>query len=334
MVDIDVLASLGRAELVTATQLLVVLCVLAVVLRPLAGFVLRPYASNLRVLPGPQIKHFFWGSDISKASINGKFEDYMLELLKEYGPVCSATLVARRPAIFVGDHRAMNKLLLQTPYKRDPLISKIFERHVGTGLLTTEGAQHRRQRKVAHPAFTMPAVYEMSPILNEQADNLIRRLRRKVVDDESSTAKEYGTQINIGNDVYSAALDIIGAAGFDYRFNSLSGSATSLEHAFHEIVRLIATGTLYCVLRAIFDKPVERVGRLLRLEEQRRLDTSKKVIVDISTELVKRAKASGANGKDLLSLMVRANTSDELKDHQRLGDDELAGLVPIFLMAG
>ncbi|KAK0518045.1 hypothetical protein OC835_007972, partial [Tilletia horrida] len=292
MVDIDVLASLGRAELVTATQLLVVLCVLAVVLRPLAGFVLRPYASNLRVLPGPQIKHFFWGSDISKASINGKFEDYMLELLKEYGPVCSATLVARRPAIFVGDHRAMNKLLLQTPYKRDPLIR------------------------------------------NEQADNLIRRLRRKVVDDESSTAKEYGTQINIGNDVYSAALDIIGAAGFDYRFNSLSGSATSLEHAFHEIVRLIATGTLYCVLRAIFDKPVERVGRLLRLEEQRRLDTSKKVIVDISTELVKRAKASGANGKDLLSLMVRANTSDELKDHQRLGDDELAGLVPIFLMAG
>ncbi|KAK0551073.1 hypothetical protein OC844_006634, partial [Tilletia horrida] len=334
MADFDVLVSVGRVELVTAVQFGLVLFLLAVVLRPIVHFIRRPYASNLTVLPHEPIKHFFWGSWPSDALTGGTYEKHLLNTIKKHGPVCAVTLLGRQPMVIVGDHRAVNKLLLKTPYNRVPFINNVFKRHGGDGLLTKDGAEHRRQRKVAHPAFTMPAVHDMGPVFHEKAGELVSRLRQQVIDDDSKAAKQYGARINVAPEIFSAALDIIGAAGFDYQFNSLRGSATSLEHAFHELVTLISTGTVYGAVRVLFDKPVERVGQWLCLEEQRRLDTSKKLVMDISNQLVRRAKASGASGKDVLSLMVRANTSDELKDHQRLSDAELAGLVPVFLFAG
>ncbi|KAK0521935.1 hypothetical protein OC834_003441 [Tilletia horrida] len=336
MVDIDVLASVGRVDLVTAAQLGLVLFLLAVVLRPIVHFIRRPYASNLTVLPHEPVKHFFWGSWPNDAEVGGHFEKYLLKTIKQHGPVNSVTLMGRRPMIVVGDHRAANKFLLQTPYNRVPLINNIIRRHAGAGLLTTEGAQHRRQRKVAHPAFTMPAVYDMTPIFHEKAADLITRLRRKVAADDASTSKEYGSRVDIAKDLFSAALDIIGAAGFDYQFNSLlgSGETSALEKAFYDCLHLLTTGTLYSAMRALLNDPAEKAGRLLGIKEQAHLDNAKKLVDGISTELVKRAKASGTSGKDLLTLMVRANTSEELKDHQRLSDEELASLVPVFLFAG
>lgn len=38
--------------------------------------------------------------------------------------------------------------------------------------------------------------------------------------------------------------------------------------------------------------------------------------------------------RDLLSLLVRANTAKDLADHQRLSDEDVLAQVPTFLIAG
>lgn len=54
----------------------------------------------------------------------------------------------------------------------------------------------------------------------------------------------------------------------------------------------------------------------------------------ISAELVERAKKDDDSGTDLLTLMVRTNTAPDLKPSQRLSDEELREMVPVFLFAG
>ncbi|KAK0548952.1 hypothetical protein OC846_004279 [Tilletia horrida] len=328
--------TLEMPEMITAFKVLALVAVAFVVLRPILRFVTRPYTAVSKTLKVAPIRNFFWGSWPRRAEVGGEFIVYLHKTIEEYGPVCGLTLFGRRPAIVLGDHRAMSKILLQTPYDRVPMINKIIARHAGAGLLTMEGQDHRRQRKVAFPSFTAPAIQNMTPIFHEKAEILMARLRQQVASDTSAETQAHGFKLNMAKEFFSFALDVIGLAGFDYEFNSLAGLETSaLERAFSECLHLLATGTIYSALRVLLNEPIEWIGRTLGVKEQLELDSHKKLVDDISAQLVKRAKSEdGSEKKDLLTLMVRANTSEDLKESQRLSDEELAQMVPVFLFAG
>ncbi|KAE8231010.1 hypothetical protein CF326_g3983 [Tilletia indica] len=357
MTNIDILSSIDGNTLILAFKVGVSLFLLSIVLRPIIHLAIRPYSSSIRAVKGPPIQHPFWGSWPREAEVAGQFEKYMLKTIEEYGPVSSVIGTGRRPMLLVGDHRAANKLWLQTPYDRVPII-RSFEgtrelvclprrapstvgsaKSVGVNAMdyrnSEEVANDLLLKHSAHPAFTSDAVYNMTAIFHEKAGDLVTLLRQRIDQDDAPESKEYGTRMNIAKDISAAALDIIGAAGFDYQFNSLLGENTALQKAFYDCLHLLTTGTLYFALRVLFDKPVERIGRFLRLQEQIHLDKSKKVVDDISAALVQRAKSNGTTGNnDVLSLMVRADASDELKESERISDEELAQMVPVFLFAG
>ncbi|KAK0540173.1 hypothetical protein OC835_000795 [Tilletia horrida] len=299
-------------------------------------FIRTPYAENLRNLRGPGLKHWFLGSWPKEAEINGLYEHYLLETIRDHGPVCTYTEMGREPVIMLGDHRAACKALLQTPYQRVPILNQIIRRHAGAGLLTMEGEQHRRQRKVAHPAFTQASVYDMAPVMHEKATKFVSRLNRAIEADNGLERTTYGTALDISKDLVSAALDIIGAVGFNYQFDTLSGNGTTsaLEKAFHDCLHLLTTGTAYSAMRIVLGAPVESFGRLFRIEEQLHLDRSTKLVREISSELVERAKDVESSATDLLTLMVRANSAEDVKPSQRLADEEIREMVPVVLFAG
>ncbi|KAE8266413.1 hypothetical protein A4X09_0g5931 [Tilletia walkeri] len=315
---------------------LAILGLLALLLYVVYDFIRMPYPENLRNIKGPGVKHWFYGSWPAGAEISGLYEYHLLDTIKTYGPVCTFSEMGRTPILVLADHRAVSKVLLQTPYNRVPVINQMIRRHVGAGLLTKEGAQHRKQRKVAHPAFTLPSVYNMAPTMHEKSAELVTRLQKTIADDRSPGAEIHGTRLDITRDIFSAALDIIGVVGFNYQFNSLlsQGEPSALEKAFHDCLHTLTTGTPYNGLRIVFGTPVEVFGRLFRIKEQVLLDDSKRLVRKISRELVERAQQEDNSGTDLLTLMVRANTSDEVKESQRLSDEDLREMVPVFLFAG
>ncbi|KAE8218767.1 hypothetical protein CF319_g7417 [Tilletia indica] len=325
-------------DLVTLAKVTFLLGFAGVLLAPLARFFLRPYSESLRNLPGPPIKHWFWGAWPKEAFVLGQSEAHMNATIEEYGPVFGMVTMSRGPVIVISDHRAAAKVMLQTPYLRQARVNTTLRYHVGRGLLTEEGATHRRQRKVAHPAFTATAVIDMGPIFREKTDLFVERLR-KYVANSSDSAKE-GPRINICQDLNRVALDIIGSAGFGYEFNSLTNDneMSELEKAFHTSLDLISSGTLYNALRLAAHGPVAHIGRLFRVKEQLKLDNARDIIENLSGELVRRAKKNAeedeSSATDLLSLMVRANVSPDVKSSQRLTDLEMMQMVPVFLLAG
>ncbi|KAK0565772.1 hypothetical protein OC861_003593 [Tilletia horrida] len=295
----------------------------------------QPYAENLRNLKGPGCKTWFFGSFPPGAEISGRYE---LELNK-FGSMGRSARILRwagSPFNVLADHRAVNKVLLQTPYSRVTVINDLVKRHVGSGLIATEGAQHRRQRRVAQPAFTQASVYRMAPTMHEKAGQMVTRLRRTLAQTAASNDEEFGSYVDITKHIFPCTLDIIGVVGFNYEFDSLlrDENSSELEKAFHGCLETIVTGTAYNLLRIALGAPVEAIGRLLGNKEQRKLDDAKSIVRAMSAQLVEKAKAEGNEGTDLLTLMVRANVSADVKDSQRLTDEELREMVPVFLFAG
>ncbi|CAD6897022.1 hypothetical protein A4X03_0g5655 [Tilletia caries] len=333
MVDIELSTLLNS---ILSPTYLAGIGLLALIAYGIFDFIRWPYPENLRNLKGPGVKHWFYGSWPKGAEISGLYEYHLLDTVKNYGRVCTFTEMGRNPVIVLGDHRAASRVFLQDPYDRVPVVNAMVQRHVGAGLIATEGLQHRRQRKIAHPAFTLRSVYSMAPTMHEKSAELVTRLQRTIANDQSPEAEASGTRLDITRDIFAAALDIIGVIGFNYQFNALlsEGESSPLEKAFHDCLHTLTTGTPYNALRIIFGSPVEVIGRLLRIKEQILLDDSKRLVRQISAELVESAKKDGNSGSDLLTLMVRANTSDEVKESQRLSDEDLREMVPVFLFAG
>ncbi|KAE8221104.1 hypothetical protein CF319_g5483 [Tilletia indica] len=312
-----------------------------VLVLPLVRFAFRPYASTARALQGPPIRHWLAGSWSADVYTNGRVAHEVQQAVDDYGPVCAVTTLGRKTTIILGDHKAANKVFLQTPYARSQLRVSILRRHVGRGLLTEEGETHRRQRKVANPAFTANAVLDMGPIFQEKTALFMDRLHRHVAADGANAAK-FGTLKNIAHDFQKVTLDIIGKAGFGYEFNSLTkeGETTALQEVITASMGLVSTGTLYSALRIFLDRPVTALGRILRVKEQVELDQHWKSMEKLCLDIVQRAKEdaqredSSTTARDVLSLMVRSNVSPDVKPSQRMSIAELMHTIPVLLAAG
>jgi hypothetical protein len=106
-----------------------------------------------------------------------------------------------------------------------------METFLGNGVLIAEGADHRRQRKILNPSFSQAAVRDMVPMFMDKAYELKDTLMVMINDDSIETSPTPATKIDVvpGTkkiDVMrylaQATLDVIGLAGFNYDFRSMS----------------------------------------------------------------------------------------------------------------
>jgi hypothetical protein len=144
--------------------------------------------------------------------------------------------------------------------------------------------------------------------------------------------------------------------GFNYRFDALSsdkdGDSNELSKAFSIVFRADARMSLLTVLRSIF--PLLRI--LVSHQPQTNEDTfsssqprtarekvkreAKRNMARIGQQILRDSRAAivassnqnhgldsagkgGANGRDLLSLLIRANMSRDLPECQRMSDEDV-----------
>jgi len=117
----------------------------------------------------------------------------------------------------------------------------------------------------------------MASTMREKSAELVTRLTKESFPKTRvRKPRLYGTRIDITQSIFSVALDIIGIVGFNYHFNSTlgEGKTSALEQAFHDCLHTLTAGTPYQRtphhLRC--SGPVEFIGRLFRIKEQRLLD--------------------------------------------------------------
>ncbi|KAK6984822.1 cytochrome P450 [Favolaschia claudopus] len=295
------------------------------------------WTSPLRKMPGPKSHHWLQGDRMEFMSNLDSKENLWRQ---EFGPSFRLNSFFGFSQLQTSDPKALQHVLSNHYlYQRSPAGRYVLGRIVGPGVLVVEEDEHKKQRKIMNPAFGPTHLRALTEIFVEKS----KQLR----DNWLSKASQNGgtVKLNVIPEYSTAALDIIGKAGFNYDFNSLnahSDSGVGVRDELHEaFVKVSAAGDLQKNIlgllqisvpflrpflpKTAIDKTIEHAQATMRRIGLGLLEDSKKQIASGGESRVSR---------DLLSLLVRANMDKDVPEGQRLSDDDVLAQVPTFLVAG
>jgi cytochrome P450 len=120
------------------------------------------------------------------------------------------------------------------------------------GIFSMEGDEHKFQRRILAPAFTLQAIKNITPVFFRKAEELHDRWKdiidgaaSPVVEASStatSSASNSGDIIDVAHWISRASFDVIGLAGFDYDFHSLQDETEEVYDAYRRMFNIADQG--------------------------------------------------------------------------------------------
>ncbi|TFY70485.1 hypothetical protein EVG20_g2510 [Dentipellis fragilis] len=292
----------------------------------------RASQSPLRDLKGP--KSVSWVTGSVKGVFESDAPEEYLNWIKEYGPTFKYHSYFNMDKLLTVDLKAIDHILTHSMgfYKTDEVQFALYEL-VGEGLLAVEGAQHKKQRRVLSPAFGVQQTREFTPLVWDKS----LELRDVLLSTCSNTpASDKQTRVDIFDWLGRAALDMIGLVGFNYSFNSLA-AGDEQPSELHEAVRTMMafdSNSLSFLIPLVFPP-----ARHIPTKRARELARSRSILHRIGGQIVAERKAAvlagisdsekeslGKNsieGRDLMSLLIKANLANDVAEDARLSDEDL-----------
>ncbi|EIM80594.1 cytochrome P450 [Stereum hirsutum FP-91666 SS1] len=238
--------------------------------------------------------------------------------------------------LLISDPKAI-QYIMQTPgyrFVKPYDIRVLFNAVTGKGVIGAEGADHHRQRHILLPAFGSPESRALMPIFRESVHTLIHQLR-----DTLSVSDSGSETVDIPTVLGRATLDTLGKAAFEYNFGALDGKQNKLAESLHHLTteafglpsdsKVLLQGLTTLIPPRILDlMPYLPSDGLAFLRKN----------LEMSNEIARKLIASkvaaleeGNIGRDVLSLVVKANTTENGK--LRLTDEELVPQLSTILNA-
>ncbi|KAG6909595.1 hypothetical protein DXG01_016634 [Tephrocybe rancida] len=253
----------------------------------------------------------------------------------------------QRSRLFTLDTKALNHVLMNTDIYQKPETARYnLGRIVGGGVLVVEGEKHKQQ----NPAFGPAQIRELTEIFLAKSEQL-RDIWTANIAEEGGQGR-----IEVLSWLSKTTLDIIGLAGFNYKFDALNDNLeqNELNSAFATIFHAGTSMSIVPMIKALFPLLRFLVGLVLpvrptpnspdlceqRTDKDPEIETSQRTMNRIGNELLRESKLSAedksiSKSRDLLSLLVHSNMSTDLPAHQRMSDEDvIAPEVPTFLVAG
>ncbi|KAJ6607877.1 cytochrome P450 [Mycena sp. CBHHK59/15] len=294
------------------------------------------FTSALRQIPGPNSSHWFYGN--MKELLTNFSEDSSLEeeWVKQYGTTLRLNRFFGSSQLYTQDIKALQHVLTNDYlYQKSEQTRFELGRIVGPGILVVEGDVHKRQRKIMNPAFGAPQVRALTGIFVEKSLQL-----RDIW--ASQIAKGGGVaRVEILSWFSKATLDIIGLAGFNYDINALGAESVDkpneLAHAFETIVTAEGGMTFMRFLRTrvrLLRKLPTKMDKTVQHAQDTMMRIGRGLLRDSKKEIAENGTVDTGRARDLLSLLVRANTAKDIPASQQLSDEDVLAQVPTFLVAG
>ncbi|KAJ8482004.1 hypothetical protein ONZ51_g5636 [Trametes cubensis] len=325
-------------------------CVLAVALSICWRSIINVYASPLRTLLGPPSPSLFYGNarQVCQASSNVRTTRLWTQ---KYGSNIFCRWLFMIPCLWTADPVAIRHILHSGSYGK-PWEARISAARVaGDSVLVaegeatllwcsltltassfTEGEKHHGQRTILNPAFGPAQIRQLMDIFLDKSAEL-----RDIWLDEI-TASGGSVRMDVVDPLKKMTLDVIGLACFGYHLEALNarGSPNELNQAFYRI--FLATPPI-SILRIIKD-----YLPFLDLFPNKRtmaIRDARATMRRIGTQLIEEKKAAimrersdssgqldkkDLPGKDLLTLLIKANMATNLPENQRLSDEEVLSL--------
>ncbi|KAI0767221.1 cytochrome P450 [Fomes fomentarius] len=298
------------------------LALLAVALWKVYPFLVRAFNPSLKNLPGPPSPSLLWGNfKAIQEEDNSVPQERWTEEYHSHTITYQGFLGIRR--LWTTDTRAINYILTHSAeYQKPSAARRSLAKILGKGVLFVEDEQHRQQRRVMNPAFGPSQIRELTGIFVDKAIEL-----RDVWNAEIAKGGE-PARIDVMKWLSKMTLDVIGLAGFNYRFDSLSGKPNELVDAFTQIFNPTMRITAMMILKDVFP-----FLNIIPDQRSRRIEHAQAVMRRIGTQLIAEKKAEirreYADGKE-----KDANMATDVPDSQKLSDEDVLAQVPTFLVAG
>ena len=109
-------------------------------------------------------------------------------------------------------HILKHSTIYEKPWQSRALISSL----IGVGMLAAEGQVHKRQRRVATPAFSIQNMRALVPVTFQKAVELKDRWMALIAEVQASPEREKwqgGARLDVCHWVSRATFDVIGLAG-------------------------------------------------------------------------------------------------------------------------
>ncbi len=224
------------------------------------------------------------GPDVSGLAALRRFRRDPIGLLEEaatYGDV-SALRLPRFPVVLLNHPDLVREVLVGSnrAFRKGPTM-QAAKRMIGDSLLTTEGEEHRRQRRLIQPLFHHERIAGYADDMVELADRAADRWRD-------------GQPLDAHTEMGRLTLAVVSRTLF----------GTDLPAEESRAIAGALSGTL-----AQFDRvfsPLLPITERLPLPATRRFRAAHETFDRLVYGLIERRRAEGATGDDLLSMLLRA----------------------------
>jgi cytochrome P450 len=231
---------------------------------------------------------------------------YFQNLAIRYGDISYFT-IGPQPAFFL-NHPDLIKDVLVTQHHNfmKGLVLQRAKRLLGEGLLTSEGDFHKRQRRLAQPAFHRQRVASYASAMVDFATRTSERWQHEAT-------------LDISEEMMRLTLGIVGKTLFDADVESESGE---VGEAMSVVMELFDTLTL----------PFFDLLSKLPLPQLRRFDNARMKLDKIIFSMVEERRRTGIDRGDLLSMLLLAQ--DEEGDGGQMTDQQLRDELMTIFLAG
>ncbi|KAI0657156.1 cytochrome P450 [Cubamyces menziesii] len=298
--------------------------------------------SPLDNIPGPASESFISGN-VEKIMDPRAASGYQQGLVERYGRLFKIHGLFNAKWLYTYDPRALHNIFIkdQDVFEETDMLISMFNVLTGPGLIATLGDQHRRQRRMLNPVFSAKYLREMIPIFYAVTHRLL---------DAISSRVENGTQeIDVLGWMSRTALELIGQGGLGYSFDPLTEDkaddfadsikaffpvSSQIPAAFHQLLPwLVRVGPPSFRRKLVEMAPfgvVQRLRQIIDTIHARSIGIidEKKAALEQGDEALKEQVGEG---KDLMSVLLRANMSASAED--MLTDEELVAQVSGLVMA-
>lgn len=178
---------------------------------------------------------------------------------------------------------------------------------LGEGLITSDGEVHRRQRRIAAPAFHRQRIQNYASVMVERAAALRDSWRP-------------GVELDASAQMMRLALQIVARTLFD---SDVTKDVQRINDEVNAIMRLYHFLVTLPRAEALLHLPIPGLMRFKRA--RKRLD---KVVY----RMIEERRRSGVDGGDLLSMLLASR--DDEADHSGMTDEQLRDEVLTIFLAG
>ncbi|KAF8522361.1 cytochrome P450 [Gautieria morchelliformis] len=186
--------------------------------------------SPLANVPGPAKEH--WLKDGLQ---------YNLQLAEKYGGAAKIHALLGEEQLYVSDPKALHYICAKEQHIYEETDMFIMGNRLifGEGLISTRGEQHRKQRKILNPMFSLGNMRHLLPVTQPISDKLSSIISSQLPPDGETK------EIDVLPLMSRGALEYIGQAALGHSFNALD---TSRHDEYTEAVRNLGPTTLRLIL--------------------------------------------------------------------------------------